>query len=82
MSAPCKERWKRVKGGRLNWHKMVFLEPVQRREDTVLDSKTSKQVLCSPCLLTCLCWLSPLATRVFCVRFLAVLFLSTGQYIC
>lgn len=80
MSAPCKERWKHLKGGRISWHKMAYSEPVQRREDTVLDSKPVNRCCAAPAYLpaSAVC----LAACVFCIRFLAVLFLSTGQRIC
>lgn len=66
MSAPCKERWKHLKGGRRGWHEMAYSEPVQRREDAVLDSKPANRCCAAPAYLpaSAVCLLSP---RVFSV---------------
>lgn len=51
MSAPCKEPWKPLKGGRISWHEMAYSEPVQRREATALDSKSANRCCAAPAYL-------------------------------
>lgn len=61
MSAPCKEAWKPLKGGRISWHEMVCSEPVQRRETTALDWKAANRCCAVPAYLpaSAACLLSP-----------------------